>query len=296
MKKRVMFLLLVTVMLLSSLTVFAGSSSLEALKQLVVKGEYLALDTSDPGQEFAANQYKVSDGGYLLYSEITDTENWVNENNLNKLTQSGKMKFAEDMFRVANRAVQVHDAQGMVGDEAITTETVSEMYDILQNKEGMGTVLMASLLSETKPDYAAANKLYEPFSGVVGTILGLLSVLIIALLGVTMGLDIAFIVIPAFQMFCGGAEGSGGEGGGKDKGFLAGLISKEAHWAVAEAQGSSGSGGQSGSAHKVAVGVYLKYRWIGLAVLGICLLYLVGGQIYSFVAWFVNLFSGTLGF
>ena len=225
-KGRLLTLFLVTVMALNCTCVFAGSSSLTELKETVVSGEYEALDSSDAGKEFSANQYKLKDGGYLLYSEIVDTDNWVNETQLNKLTAAAKQDFAEDMFKIANRKVQVDDAHGIVGDGAVTSETVTEMYNILQNKQGMGTVLMASLLSETKPDYASANKLYKPFSGVVGTILGLLSVLIMALLGVTMGCDIAFITIPAFQMMCGGADG-GKNGGEGSKGGIGGIISVE---------------------------------------------------------------------
>ena len=46
----------------------------------------------------------------------------------------------------------------------------------------------------------------------------------------------------------------------------------------------------------MALGVYFKYRWLELVVLGICLLYLVSGNIYSFVAWVLDLVSGFLGF
>ena len=297
--KRYLALLLMSIMMLSCISVFAGSASLNELQSTVMSGDYEALDESDPSQNFSDHQYKTSEGGYLLYTEIVNTTNpddWIIEAQFNKLTAGGKQNFMKAIFKIANHKVAVDEARGATGDGAVTSETVTEMCDILQNKSGMGSTLMASLLAETKPDYASANKLYKPFSGVVGTCLGILSVVIMALLGVTMGLDIAYIVIPAFQMFCGGSEGgAGGQGGGKAQG-IGGLISQEAHWAVNETDGGGGAGGQSGGGHKAAVGIYLKYRWKGLCLLGICLLYLVGGQIYSFVAWFIDLFSGFLGF
>ena len=167
------------------------------------------------------------------------------------------------------------------------------MLRIYQNKAGMGSQLLATLMSETKPDYASANAIYAPFSGVVGTIIALIAILVMALLGVTMALDIAYIVIPPVQMALGGDEG--GQGGKDGKKGLSGLVSKEARSAVKAAEGGGGAGGQSGE-YKAAIGIYFKYRWKGLVILGICLLYLVQGEIYNFVAWFIDLFSGFLGF
>ena len=166
------------------------------------------------------------------------------------------------------------------------------MTNVMQQQTGMGASLLASLLQNTKPDYTTANRIYEPFSGVVGTILGIIAILIMSALGITMALDLAYITIPAFQMAMGCSDESGN--GTKGKG-IGGIISQEAKSAVKAADG--GQGGQSGDgSYKAAVGIYFKYRWKGLVLLGICLLYLVQGQIYSFVAWFIDLFSGFLGF
>ena len=88
-----------------------------------------------------------------------------------------------------------------------------------------------------------------------------------------------------------GAEKDGtGQGGGATK-FAAKLISTEAQKAV-EVSHNDGQNGE----FKAAVGIYFKYRWKGLVILGICLLYLVQGQIWTFVAWIIDLLSGFLGF
>ena len=150
---------------------------------------------------------------------------------------------------------------------------------------------MAALMSDTKPDYASANRIYQPFSGLVGTALGLISILIMSLLAVTMALDIAYIVIPSFQLLLDGGDDAGG---GQAKG-MSRIISQEARSAV-KSVSDGGGGGQSGSGNKMAIGQYFKMRWKALIVLGICLLYLVQGQIYSFVAWVIDLVSGFLGF
>jgi hypothetical protein len=108
-----------------------------------------------------------------------------------------------------------------------------------------------------------------------------------------MALDIAFITIPAFQLAL-GADGSG-QGGSDNSNKMNRIISSEARKAVEAQGGGQGGGGQSGD-DKQALGIYFKKRWKGLVLLGICLLYLVQGQIYALVAWIINLMSGFLGF
>ena len=246
----------------------------------------------------ASNRYKMSSGGTILYVSLWNTGAAADQsadlftNDFDGLTAGAKQDFLKDVFTVANAKVDADDINGIVGVAAVTNETVTDMTNVMQQQTGMGASLLASLLQNTKPDYTTANRIYEPFSGVVGTILGIIAILIMAALGITMALDLAYITIPAFQMAMGGSDEQGN--GTKGKG-IGGFISQEAKSAVKAADG--GQGGQSGDgSYKAAVGIYFKYRWKGLVLLGVCLLYLVQGQIYSFVAWFIDLFSGLLGF
>lgn len=299
--KGIIALFLMSVMLLlSCFTAFAGDdrNAYQEMIKAVKSGEYNA--NTGKAYDTKENKYKTTGGGYLLYSEIVDTtgdaNTIVNSVKFETLTQSGKKQFLTDMITVAN-AMAYDTETGTDTLHGVTTETVNDMMLNLQNLPGAGSQLLAALLSQTRPDFATANKIYTPFAGPVGTALGLISILIMAALGLTMALDLAYIVIPVFQMACGGSEGggAGGPGGGGKKNSLGGFISSEAKAAVKAAEG--GGGGQAGSGeYKAAVGIYLKHRWIGLSILGLCLLYLVQGQIYNFVAWFVDLFSGFLGF
>lgn len=268
----------------------SSADAYAALREACTKGSYGTLNYTD-------HQYKLSGGGYALYTEISGAggqEGFVVPSQLENLTSASKQQFLKDMLTIAN-AMAYDTENGNTLGGGVTTETIDDMLRELQNKAGMGSQLLATLLSETKPDYATANRMYQPFSGVVGTVIALFAILTMALLGVTMAMDIAYITIPAFQMVCGDGEGGGQGGQGGKKGGVGGFISAEAKRAVKQAEG--GSGGQSSDGdYKAAVGIYLKYRWKGLTLLGLCLLYLVQGQIYNFVAWFIDLFSGFLGF
>lgn len=278
-----------------------GGQPYDDLIQTLVTGEYTYI-SNNKQYSFGANRYSMQGGGYVLYcnlwadfsqvaGSITTGADLFNDD-FERLKPGEKQKFIKDIFTLANAVANDTQNGYRTDSNAPTDDTVNDLMTVLQGQSGMGSTMLATLLQNTKPDYVSANRLYEPFSGVVGTILGVVSVLIMAALGVTMALDLAYITIPAFQMALGGTN-EGGHGD-KSKG-IGGIISQEAKKAVQAADG--GSGGQAGSGeYKAAVGIYFKYRWKGLVLLGICLLYLVQGQIYTFVGWFIDLFSGFLGF
>lgn len=281
----------------TSTSVFA--SSYDTLKNHCKAGEYPP-DDPQSSDVLKSKQYKRSGGDYYLYTEISipaDLGNIISETNYNQLTAGAKQEFLKDFIDIAYSWEAYQNQTGMqtAGNEVITGETVSDLMYELQNVSGAGSQIMAALLSDVKADYATADRIFKPFSGPISTIIGLICIAMMALLGLTMALDIAYIVIPMFRLFLDGGDDGGGQGGQGGKG-LSKLISAEAKNAVQTAEGGGGSSGQGGSGNKVAVGEYFKARWKGLLILGICLLYLVGGHIYSFVAWIIDLVSGFLGF
>ena len=223
--------------------------------------------------------YPKEGGGSYQYSELVE-KGYVN-GNFTELTSKGKENLLTDMNTYAESAVKENSN--------ITNQTKTTWLTNLQQCNGVGTQLMNTILQNTKPDYATANRIYEPFSGIVGTCLALGAILIMAFLGITMVLDLSYIGIPAFRMMVGGDDKGGKDGKPK-------FISWEAVSAVTQAEGGNGGSGQDGSGNKVAVGIYFKKRVIMLIVLGVCLLYLISGQIYTLVSWILDLVSGFLGF
>ncbi len=310
--------------------VYANIDAQTAYRNLLttcVAGEYTSI-ANKQHIVVSTNQYKTSGGGSISYSSLWDLANvqqeaktpgvaatyqgtaldglgsggnyaqFFKDKEFKSLTNSGKKAFITDVLTICS--AMAADTELVGSDESltgVTDETVSAFMEQMSAQAGMGTTMLTSILQNTRPDYTSANRLYQPFSGVVGTILGLISILIMALLGISMALDIAYLVIPAFNMMCTGNE-TGGQGGNGDKpSTIGGLISKEAKKAYKAADGGEGGQGQGGSGeYKAAVGQYFKYRWTGLLLLGICLLYLVQGQIYTLVAWVIDLASGFMDF
>lgn len=282
----------------TGMTAFAAESSYYMLKTNCRQGKQPTAEYGDVNNPINEKKYKRSGGDYYLYTDITgssdpnnQTSDIISEYKYNQLTAGAKQDFLKDFIQIAYNYEDYYSKNEPGNNQVVTGETVSDLLEELQQVSGAGSQIMAALMSDTKPDYASANRIYQPFSGLVGTALGLISILIMSLLAVTMALDIAYIVIPSFQLLLDGGDDAGG---GQAKG-MSRIISQEARSAV-KSVSDGGGGGQSGSGNKMAIGQYFKMRWKALIVLGICLLYLVQGQIYSFVAWVIDLVSGFLGF
>lgn len=235
--------------------------------------------------QMAEEEYTLEGGGSVSGKELFNKQNNgsagtvydVNEDQFKDLTRSERQRFTTELVEHANE---------QVGENGVTTSTVTGLLQKLQTKEGMGSKLLTEILKNTRPDYAGASRIYSPFSGIVNITLGLGAILILSILGIVVVSDIAFIVLPPYQALMGGVEGARGD----DKKFGKFLVSNEAVSAARDAQDSD-----KGS-YKYAIGIYLKRRIIAMIILGIALLYLVQGQIYVLVGYILDLVSGFLGF
>ena len=279
-KKKNIFALLLTVVLVvcMSVSVFATTDTTTPAGALETLSNNVKGDTG-----VGKNHYSCQGGGYLSGSELFSStkENGcyvINEDNFNKLSSSEQTRFLTDV---------VAESEENVGKNNVDNSTVQEWWKILQSKTGVGSKFMGVLLKDTKPDFVAANAIWKPFSGPVGVLLGLGAVVIMSLLGLVIVADIAYIALPPVRIF---AE-EGGEG--KKGGIRSHLFSYEATQAVKIAENGGGNGnGET----KQALGIYFKRRVVMLIVLGICLMYLVNGQIYTLVGWILDLVSGFLKF
>lgn len=243
--------------------------------------------------DVSGNKYNKDGGGKYTYTELVklaETEDatsgtnlstgYINQTKFGELKSSAKSDFLNDMNNVATATIDTSDG-------LVTEDTRQEWLAGVQRCPGVGTQLIAALLENTKPDYAKANQIYQPFGGIIGTVMALLAILLMGLLGLVMVTDLAYIGIPWVQAFLAGDD-NGGKGKPK-------FVSWEAYSAVQQAEGSGGGNGQSSGAEKAAVSLYLKKRVLMLVILGICLLYLVQGRIWALISWMLDLMSGFDG-
>lgn len=269
------------------------STAYTNLMKEVMKGKYQSVYGDKRSYDFTGSSYKSSEGGYWTYTELFDSEaatvshKAFDSGKIDTLKASQKQKFIENVITIAN-AIAYDSSKLGTGGLGVTSDTVNILLEKVQNECGMGSEVLAAVLNDTQPDYTTASRIWKPFSGPVSTAIGVLAIAMMSLLGLTMALDIAYVVIPAFQMLLDG-DSEGGQQSGATKG-LSRIVSKAARDAVKETQG----GGQGGSDTKSQIGTYFKKRWKELIVIGFCLLYLIQGQIWSLISWIINLVSGVL--
>lgn len=240
-------------------------------------------------------EYKLSGGGKLAGTELweSNTSGNVKAEKYALLTTGAQQDFVNDIIAATNKAIS--DEKIVVDSTTyhtnnVTNETATEWFRRLQTTEGIGPKLLTGFLSDTKPDFITANKIYSPFSSIVGTILGILAILGMSLLGVVLVSDVMYIALPPLQALVppDGPREARAEGTSAVA-KLSFIFSDDARYAVRTAMAEE-------NGKKQAYGIYLKRRVVMLILLGICLLYLVSGQIYSLVGKLLDLVSGFLGF
>ena len=276
---------LVAVVMSLLMMLFIGATSVfaatDSSQDALAKKELTTYVSSQLSQK----EYAVEGGGTMkgsdLFTGSASTGYDLDEAKFNKLNSAAQTELVTD---IANKSYEAEDKK-----EKISEETVQNWWKELQTKKGAGSKFLNVILENTKPDFVTANAIYAPFSGILGTIMGIIAVVGMALLGVVLVADIFYIVIPPVRMLV--SDEQTGDGRGRRKGASK-IFSNDAIYAIQVAEESNDAGGSK----KQALGVYLKRRIPMLILLGICLLYLVQGQIYTFVGWVLDIVSGFLGF
>ena len=152
----------------------------------------------------------------------------------------------------------------------------SKIYNFICNNDKATSSLVRQLSNDVTADFASAYSSVKPFTGAVGCVLGVFTLLIFIILGLTIAVDLAYIVIPFIQNML-----SKDNPNVKPK-----FVSLEAWNAVKKAE--------EGNTFREPMGVYCKLKFKQFMAMGICLLYLISGKIYTLIAWFMDMFSGVL--
>lgn len=247
--------------------------------------------TANKGSRKALNQvikdkvnskkYAVDGGGTLTGAQLVKDGDII-ESNYNRLTAKARQNLITDMTQATTDAVakteKKQESGSRISGDAITAQTQQNWIQELQAHPGVGSRMLTDILQTVKPDYAGARYIIEPFAGPLNIAIAAVVIVLMTLLTLTFVIDLSFIYIPFFQ------AAASTEGGGKDGGFAVGnLVSNEAKQAVKDADNG-----------KAPAGTYFKKRFIGVALLGLCILFFAQGQVYVVTGWLLDLLSGIL--
>lgn len=235
--------------------------------------------------KMSQEEYTLEGGGSIKGADLFEgkpTEGYdLIEDEFSKLSSEAQTRVVSDIATYSNEAVDDDTVNG------VEESTVQTWWKKLQTKQGVGSKFLNEILKNTKPDFVTANKIFEPFSGPLSTLIGVIAVALVAFLGLVLVADIAYIALPPVRMFV-SEENDNGKKINRSK-----IFSYDAIYAVKTAEDNNNSSNGEG---KQALGIYFKRRVVMLILLGVCLLYLVQGQIYTLVGYILDLVSGFLGF
>lgn len=212
-----------------------------------------------------SNVAAVADTDFVTYSFSSNVANiTINMIEYNKLGNKAK----QDLMQVALDTTY---------NSNVSKTNRNKIYNALCKQDEPTSALVRQLSEDVNADFAGAYKYFKPFSGPLGVVLGLLTLAIFVILGLTLVIDIAFITLPFVQSLLLNTDGK------------AKFVSIEAVNAVKEQES------KSGSEYVNPMGIYLKSKTKQYIAIFICILYLMSGKIFSLLARFMDYFSGVLG-
>ena len=180
-------------------------------------------------------------------------------------------------WSVDDKKLIMGEALDTISNSSLPQQQRLKLYNFVAEQDSATSALVRQLSQDVSADYATAYTWFKPFTGGISTVFGVITLGIFILLALTMIVDLAYIALPLFKSAVDKTDGS------KPK-----IVSNEAFKAVQQAE-------QDNKGNKQAVGIYFKNKSLQLCILMICLIYLVGGKIYTLVSWIVDSLQGAIG-
>lgn len=164
-----------------------------------------------------------------------------------------------------------------VSNSSLPQQQRLKLYNFIAEQDSATSALVRQLSQDVSADYATAYTWFKPFTGGISTLFGVITLAIFIFLALTMIIDLAYLALPLFKSALDRTDGK------KPK-----VVSNEAFKAIQQVE-------QDNLQNKQAVGIYFKNKSLQLVILMICLIYLVGGKIYTLVAWIIDSLQGAIG-
>src|SRR5690606_23094815 len=149
----------------------------------------------------------------------------------------------------------------------------SRLYNFVEEQDEGTASVVRQLSSDVTTDLATASSILKPFSSPISVFLGVACIILFFMLTVSVIFDIAFLTIPIFQAFV-----------MRNDQVRPAYISQEAWDALLIAESNLGTGNNPS-----VWGVYFKSKTKTFIIVGITLGYLIGGQVFEFATFIVDL-------
>lgn len=189
--------------------------------------------------------------------------------------EDGLFSFSGSRYSVLSTKKKIkfmETALEMVAESQLDARTKNKMYHFIEQQDDKITASINFLDQNVNSDFVTAKNVILPFTGPISTALGVLSLVIFIMLTLSSAIDIAWLVIPIIRVVF-----------KEDKNGKPFLITKEAYSSEVDANRSDW--------YRSALTLYLQRRGKVFIVMGVCLIYLVSGQLYDLIVWIIDSFS-----
>lgn len=161
--------------------------------------------------------------------------------------------------------------EGIANHGSLTAKDKNKLYNWLEERDGALVTTLSYLKEETATDIGKAGFLLKPFTGVVGTILGVITLLVFAFTSVTIVIDVFYIAVPAVSILL-------GPKGDRTRPILASLDAENALKRAEDGQ-------------KDAMAFYMGRKIPQFLIMAICILYLLSGTFYTVISNLISSWS-----
>lgn len=201
--------------------------------------------------------------GILSYDGATGNIYFSNKN-YNDLDTEDKTRFMEETL-------------GFVRECGLSAQSKNRLYNFIEDQDGTVAAAIRFLSSNTSADFVTASNWLRPFTGGVSTFLGIMCLIIFISMSISVVIDCAYLTLAAVEAILDRDD--------PNKKPL--LVSREAWKSKREADSSNN--------YVSPMPLYFKRRIVMMVISGVCLLYLISGQIYDIMNWLVDSFGRMFG-
>lgn len=256
-KYMIAMMLIVVFCLMVSVTVYAKEVGVDATITLQNSSAEVANVCSQANRSVG----KTGNNAILSYSSSSGKNILKFSNkNYSSLDSDDKRTFMETALSATTKT-------------GLTPKVKNKVYNFIASQDEPVTNAMKYLQTDANADFVEAKKWFDPFSGVIGTILGVLCVAIFMFAGFSIIFDICYLVLPGLQALL-----ERGEDNKRPFG-----VSREAYTALKDSE--------KDTEYRNVVGIYIKRRLGLILLMSICIGYLISGKIYEVVVFFIDAFS-----
>lgn len=220
---------------------------------------------------------------YLVENSATITKICKDSNNsvggVTILTYTGRdglLSFSNTEYNtlsISDKEKFMETSLYLVKESKLGSQIKNKMYNFIAEQDSTTSAAVKFLRSDASTDFVSAAAWFKPFGSVAGVILGVVALFIFMFIGLSILFDICYLALPFVKLFF------------KEKGKPK-VISKEAYTAEIDAEESA-----RGGVYQSSISLYLRRRIPALIVICIAVGYLISGQIYDIVAFFVDSFG-----